>query len=91
MYGVKTNGFQSVEEVEAYFDGVAAGIGCYAWMRDGTSYVGTTGSTLAEAQNELDATRTVALDRFNAKQIDDQVVEVDEVIEKPAKHHKGKK
>lgn len=57
MYGVRTGGFISVREAEAYFDGVAAGLAVYAWHRDGTQYVGTTGSTLAEAQHELEAMR----------------------------------
>lgn len=57
MYGVRTGGFTSVGEAEAYFDGVAAGLAVYAWHRDGTQYVGTTGSTLAAAQHELEAMR----------------------------------
>jgi len=34
---------------EAYVRGLEDGIRAYAWMKDGVSYVGTTGRTLAEA------------------------------------------
>jgi predicted transcriptional regulator len=34
---------------EAYVVGLCDGIRAYAWMKDGTYYVGTTGRTLAQA------------------------------------------
>lgn len=34
---------------EAYVAGLEDGIRAYAWMKDGTAYVGTTGKTLAAA------------------------------------------
>lgn len=40
---------------EAYVIGLEDGIRAYSWMKDGTTYVGTTGRTLAEA---LEAART---------------------------------
>lgn len=61
MYGVKTGGFASVAEAEAYFDGVADGLRVFAWHRDGTQYVGTCGTTLAAAQNELEAQRAMVV------------------------------
>lgn len=70
MYGVKVNGFTSVAQAEAYFDGVADGLRVYAWQRDGTMYVGTTGSTLAEAIHELDATRALAVKRTAAEEVE---------------------
>ena len=63
MYGVKTGGFDSPEALNAYYDGVADGLRCFAWMRDGTSYVGTTGTTLAEALDAVDTARRTALDQ----------------------------
>jgi hypothetical protein len=34
---------------EAYVAGLCDGIRAYAWWKDGTAYVGTTGKTLREA------------------------------------------
>ena len=34
---------------EAYVRGLEDGIRAYAWMKDGVTYVGTTGRTLGEA------------------------------------------
>lgn len=67
MYGVKTGGFTSVAEAEAYFDGVADGLRVFAWHRDGTQYVGTCGTTLAAAQNELEAQRTLVVGKAKAE------------------------
>lgn len=36
-------------ELTEYEQGFLAGIRLYAWMKDGTYYVGTTGSTLEQA------------------------------------------
>ena len=42
---------------EAYVKGLCDGITAYAWMKDGTYYVGTTGRTLAQAlENAKDGT-----------------------------------
>ena len=37
-----------------YHDGIREGIRRYAWYRDGTQYVGTTGRTLREVLEEVD-------------------------------------
>jgi hypothetical protein len=66
VYGVKTGGFDSLESLHAYYDGVADGVRCYAWMRDGTSYVGTTGTTLAMALEDVNVARTGADQRMKA-------------------------
>ena len=67
MFGVKTGGFTSVAEAEAYFDGVADGLRVFAWHRDGTQYVGTCGTTLAAAQNELESTRVLVVGKTKAE------------------------
>ena len=68
MYGVKTGGFDSLEALHTYYDGVADGLRCYAWHRDGTQYVGTTGTTLAEALEDVNVARTAADQRMKAQQ-----------------------
>lgn len=36
-----------------YARGIADGLEMYAWMKDGTTYVGTTGTTLKEALSKV--------------------------------------
>jgi len=65
MYGVKTGGFANTAEATSYFNGVADGFKTFAHWRDGCEFVGTTGMTLAEAQDQLEDHRrqvTSALD-----------------------------
>lgn len=57
MQGVKTGGFGSAAARDAYFDGVHDGIRIYAWDQDGTDMVGTLGTTLAAALEEVDVAR----------------------------------
>lgn len=40
----------------AYKRGFLNGIEAYAWMKDGVYYVGSTGKTLREAQDEVEQT-----------------------------------
>lgn len=39
---------------EAYVVGLCDGIRAYAWWKDGTAYVGTTGKTLREALTDAE-------------------------------------
>lgn len=64
MYGVKSGGFDTLECLHAYYDGVADGLRCFAWHRDGTQYVGTTGTTLAEALEDVNTVRVAADQRM---------------------------
>ena len=41
------------EEIKAYYQGKQDGLRVYAWWKDGTQYVGTTGRTFLEALREL--------------------------------------
>jgi hypothetical protein len=41
-------------EKKTYFDGIREGVWRFAWMKDGTYYVGTTGKTLKEALADID-------------------------------------
>ena len=49
------------EEVNAYFDGLTSGIEMFAWWKDGTQYVGTTGKMLKEAVSQIETERAKAL------------------------------
>ena len=50
--------------MKTYFDGVKAGIRRFAWWKDGVQYVGTTGTTLKKALEEVDQAEKI----FNLKQ-----------------------
>lgn len=41
--------------MKTYKDGLIDGIRMYSWMRDGVTYVGTTGKTLKKALEEIEA------------------------------------
>lgn len=45
-------GEERSENIHAYYKGVLQGIWCYSWMKDGVSYVGTTGRTLDSVKEE---------------------------------------
>lgn len=49
------------EEIDAFYDGLREGVYMYAYMKDGTYYVGTTGKTLKQAYNEIEVERQLAL------------------------------
>ena len=51
----------SREEIEAYYDGLREGVHMYAYMKDGTYYVGTTGRTLKQAYADIEEKRNSAL------------------------------
>ena len=40
---------------DGYYEGMRRGITLYAWWKDGTQYVGTTGRTLKQALDEVNA------------------------------------
>ena len=49
------------EEIDAFYEGLREGVYMYAYMKDGTYYVGTTGKTLKQAYNEIEVERQLAL------------------------------
>lgn len=51
------------EEINAYYDGVVDGVLCYAWWKDGTQMVGTTGKTFQSALKEIESERAEMLER----------------------------
>lgn len=54
---------ETQQEIKCYYEGVRKGIYEYAWMRDGTIYVGTTGRTLKEALADVDQQEKNALEQ----------------------------
>lgn len=51
----------SQNEINAYYDGLREGVHMYAYMKDGTYYVGTTGRTLKQAYADIEEERSRAL------------------------------
>jgi predicted transcriptional regulator len=49
------------EEINAFYEGLREGVYMYAYMKDGTYYVGTTGKTLVKAYAEIEAERQQSL------------------------------
>lgn len=49
------------EEVNAFYEGLREGVHMYAYMKDGTYYVGTTGKTLKQAYAEIETERQLSL------------------------------
>ena len=50
-------------EINAFYDGLVEGVHMYAWWKDGTQYVGTTGKTYRAALEEMEAERKKALSK----------------------------
>lgn len=71
MFGVK-NEFDTADQAATYFAGVADGVRMFAWWRDGTQLAGTTGTTLAEAIDQLDAERQRVITALVTVQPEDQ-------------------
>jgi exonuclease VII small subunit len=45
---------QAVAELKSYKEGLKEGLRMYAWWKDGTQYVGTCGTTLQHALEEIE-------------------------------------
>lgn len=63
-----TQSLQSQNEINAYYEGLREGVYTYAYMKDGTYYVGTTGRTLAKAYEDIEWERASALKRNEKSQ-----------------------
>jgi hypothetical protein len=55
------SGITDREAFNCYYDGMEAGVELYAHWRDGIRYVGTTGKTLEQAYQDIEAERQLAL------------------------------
>ena len=60
LLSIPTNG--TWEEINAYFDGAAAGIRLYATWKDGHQFVGMMGRRLVDALTDLEDMRDKALE-----------------------------
>jgi hypothetical protein len=54
----------SKQEIDAYYEGLREGVYRYAYMKDGTYYVGSTGRTLQQAYADIEEERCLALSRI---------------------------
>jgi hypothetical protein len=51
-------------QTQAYYKGLREGVEKFAWWKDGTQYVGTTGSTLKSVLQDIDSFEADDLDRI---------------------------
>lgn len=51
-------------QTRAYYKGLREGVGKFAWWKDGTQYVGTTGSTLKSVFHDIDNFESEDLERI---------------------------
>jgi hypothetical protein len=57
--------YLQLAQSRAYYEGLRDGVHRYAHWRDGVQYVGTTGSTLAEALEDINRAEQHLLDKYN--------------------------
>ncbi len=57
--------YLQVAQTRAYYQGLREGVEKFAWWRDGTQYVGTTGSTLKNVLQDIDTFEADDLSRYN--------------------------
>jgi hypothetical protein len=58
--------YLQVAQTRAYYQGLREGVEKFAWWRDGTQYVGTTGSTLKNVLQDIDTFEADDLSRYNS-------------------------
>jgi hypothetical protein len=57
--------YLQVAQTRAYYQGLREGVEKFAWWRDGTQYVGTTGSTLKNVLQDIDSFEADDLARYS--------------------------
>lgn len=57
--------YLQLSQTRAYYQGLREGVERFAWWRDGTQYVGTTGSTLKGVLADIDQFEADDLARYN--------------------------
>ncbi len=62
--------YLQLAQTRAYYQGLREGVERFAWWRNGTQYVGTTGRTLKQALADIDQQETDTLMKYTGlKQI----------------------
>lgn len=56
--------YLQLQQTCAYYQGLREGVQRFAWWRDGTQYVGTTGLTLKQAIAQIDQEQQDTLSKF---------------------------
>lgn len=56
--------YLQLQQTRAYYQGLREGVELFAWWRDGTQYVGTTGLTLKQAIAKIDQDEHNTLSKF---------------------------
>jgi hypothetical protein len=57
--------YLQIAQTRAYYKGLREGVERFAWWRDGTQYVGTTGSKLKSVLQDIDSFEADDLARYN--------------------------
>jgi hypothetical protein len=57
--------YLQIAQTRAYYKGLREGVEKFAWWRDGTQYVGTTGSKLKSVLQDIDSFEADDLARYN--------------------------
>lgn len=57
--------YLQLAQSRAYYEGLRDGVHRFAWWRDGVQYVGTTGSTLQQALDDINSAEEHLLERYN--------------------------
>lgn len=57
--------YLQIAQTRAYYKGLREGIEKFAWWKDGTQYVGTTGSKLKSVLQDIDSFEADDLARYN--------------------------
>lgn len=57
--------YLQIAQTRAYYRGLREGVEKFAWWKDGTQYVGTTGSTLKAVLQDIDSFEADDLARFS--------------------------
>lgn len=57
--------YLQIAQTRAYYKGLRDGVEKFAWWKDGTQYVGTTGSTLKDVLHDIDSFEADDLARCN--------------------------
>ena len=57
--------YLQIAQTRAYYKGLREGVERFAWWRDGTQYVGTTGSTLKNVLQDINSFEADDLARYS--------------------------
>jgi len=63
-FSTEQDQYLQLSQTRAYYKGLREGLELYAYWKDGTQYVGTTGKTLQQALADIDEIERDILNRY---------------------------